>query len=110
MDGGVSGWSIESDFWLRYALSKDLSLPFLARIGFQKKTRDGSGQGFGFLYQDQNFDYKEKESSFYAEIGGGLDKELLKGTRIAAGFYYAYLDDKYGYGILRQPFVYLLLI
>jgi hypothetical protein len=105
MDGGVSGWSIESDFWLRYALSKDLSLPFLARIGFQKKTRDGSGQGFGFLYDGQNFDYKEKESSLYAEIGGGLDKELLKGTRIAAGFYYAYLHDKYGYGILRQPFV-----
>jgi hypothetical protein len=105
MDGGVNGWSLESDFWLRYSVSKDLSLPFLARIGFQKKTRDGSGDGFGFLYDGQNFDYKEKESSFNAEIGGGLDKELLKGTRIAAGFYYAYLHDKYGYGILRQPFI-----
>jgi hypothetical protein len=103
MDGDVDGWNIESEFWLRYPLSKDLTLPFLAKIGFQKKTRDGSGQGFGFLYQNQNFDYKEKESSFHAEIGGGLDKELLKGTRVAAGFYYAYLNDKYGYAILRTP-------
>jgi len=103
MDSGVSGWSVESDFWLRYALSKDLSLPFLAKIEFQKKTWDGSGDGFGLLYQGQLFDYKAKESSFCAEIGGGLDKEFLKGTRIAAGFYYAYLHDRYGYAILRTP-------
>ena len=103
MDGGVKGCSIESDFWLRYALSKDLSLPFLGRIGYQKKTWDGSGQGFGFLYQDQIFDYKVKESSFYAEIGGGLDKEFMKGTRIASGIYYDYLHEKNGYSILRTP-------
>jgi hypothetical protein len=105
MDGDVKGWNIESEFWLRYFLSKDLSLPFLAKIGYQKKTRDGSGQGFGLLYQNQNFDYREKESFFQLKIGGGLDKELIKGTRVAAGIYYAYLEDKYNYDILRQPFL-----
>jgi hypothetical protein len=105
MDGSVDGWSIESEFWFRYALSKDLSLPFLVKVEYQNKTRDGSGTGFGFLYQDQNFNYKEKESSFCAEIGGGLDKQFLKGTKIAAGIYYAYLEDKYGYGISREPVI-----
>jgi hypothetical protein len=103
MDGDVRGWSIGSEFWLRYALSKDLSLPFLVKIGYQEKKRDGSGQGFGFLYQGQNFDYGEMEKSFQAKIGGGLDKELVKGTKIAAGIYYAYLRDKYSYDIFRQP-------
>lgn len=103
MDGTVRGWSIESDFWLRYALSKDLSLPFLTRIGYQKKTRDGSGQGFGFLYQNQLFDYKVKEESFWFEIGGGFDNEFKKGTRIASGIYYDYINDTNGYSILRTP-------
>jgi len=103
MDGGVRGWSLESDFWLRYSVYKDLSLPFLAKIGYQKKSRGGSGEGFGFLYQNQLFDYKAKEESFRAEIGGGLDYELKRGTRIASGIYYDYINDTYSYSILRTP-------
>jgi hypothetical protein len=45
------------------------------------------------------------EKSFQVKIGGGLDKELFKGTKIAAGIYYAFLQERYNYDILRQPFL-----
>jgi hypothetical protein len=95
--GDVKGWNVGGDFWLRYPLSKDLSIPFLVKINYQDKTRDASGSGtgdiFGFGIAGIG-DYKNKEKNFQIEAGAGLDKELTKGTRIAAGLYYNYLQSK----------------
>jgi hypothetical protein len=93
MDGEVKGWRIGGDLFLRYPLAKDLILPFLLKIEYQKKTRDGDGLGFG-TYAGQTFDYKNRERILQSEMGGGIDKEFIKGTRIAAGIYYAYLQNK----------------
>jgi hypothetical protein len=95
MDGDVKGWRVGGDLWLRFPLAKDLSVPMLVKVDYQKKTRDGDGPGNGVLgFPGTSFDYKNQEKTFKVEVGGGLDKELNKGTRIAAGIYYNYLNNK----------------
>jgi hypothetical protein len=89
MNGDVGGWRIGGDFWLRYPLGDGLTLPFLVRMDYQEKTRDGGGA----LWSDPTivYDYNNKETSLNLVVGGGLDKELAKGTRISGGIYYSYL-------------------
>jgi hypothetical protein len=91
LDGDVKGWRIGGDLWARYIFSEDLSLPFLVRIDYLEKARDGDGQGAGNL-AGLNFDYTHKETPFKLEVGGGVDKGLAPSTRIAAGLYYHYLQ------------------
>ncbi len=91
LDGGVDGWQIGGDLWLRYPLGDSLSLPFLVRIDYQDKTRYGDGIG-GLGLVGSTYDYDNKERNFEIEVGGGVDKELDSGTRIAAGLYYNYLQ------------------
>jgi len=91
LDGDVGGWSIGGDLWLRYPVDS-LTLPFLVRIDYQAKTRDGDGAGWGGKPGD-TYGYEHEERSFVIEVGGGVDKELAEGTRIAAGLYYGYLHD-----------------
>jgi hypothetical protein len=89
MNGDVGGWRIGGDLWLRYPLTDSLTLPLLVRADYWEKTRDGDGSPFSA--PANFFDYKNKETSLDLAIGGGLDKELAKGTRIAGGIYYNYL-------------------
>ena len=95
--GDVKGWSLGSDLWLRYPLSKDLSLPFLLKINYQKKTKTGEGSGegsaLGFGAGSGTGEYKSHEKNFQVDIGGGVDKEFNKGTRVAAGIYYSYIKN-----------------
>jgi hypothetical protein len=94
LKGDVEGWRIGGDLWLRYSLAKDLAVPFLVRIDYQKKTRDGDGIiPIGILSGLQS-DYDSTEKSFDLEVGGGLDKEFAKGMRVAAGIYYGYGDAR----------------
>ena len=93
MDGEVKGWRIGGDFWLRYPLTKDLSLPFLIKVEYQKKSRDGDGPATG-IFTPADIDYENEEKILQFEAGAGLDKELAKGTRIAGGIYYGYLKNK----------------
>jgi len=39
-----------------------------------------------------SFDYKNRETIFQLKVGGCVDKEFAKGTRIAAGIYYDYIN------------------
>jgi hypothetical protein len=66
-----------------------LVLPFLVRVDYQDITRDGEGVDVPFVY-----DYKHKTQGLQIEVGGGLDKELNKDSRVAAGIYYNYLMNK----------------
>ena len=91
LDGNVSGWRIGGDLWLRYPLNDSLTLPFLVRIDYQEKTRDGDGAGVGTL-TGIDFYYEHKEKPFKIEVGGGIDKKLASRARIAAGLYYNYLQ------------------
>jgi len=93
MDGEVKGWRIGGDFWLRYTLVKDLSLPFLIKVEYQKKSREGDGPATG-IFGPANIDYENEEKILELETGLGLDKEFAKGTRIAGGIYYGYLKNK----------------
>jgi hypothetical protein len=90
MRGDVKGWTIGGDIWVRHPLSNGLSLPFLLKADYQRKTRDGEGQGINF----GSADYRQTRSEFQLEVGGGVDKELVKGTRLAGGIYYGYLWDR----------------
>lgn len=91
LKGDVTGWCIGGDVWLRYPLAEDLSLPFLVRVDYQEKTRDGDGPGLLGL-TGSNYSYKNQEQSLGITAGGGLDKKLAKGATIAAGIYYSYLQ------------------
>lgn len=97
LKGDVKGWLVGGDLWLRYPLAKDLSLPFLLKTEYQKKTRDGSGPGGdpGMISGIPSIvGYKNREKVFQIEVGGGVDKELHKGTIFAVGIYYNYFQNK----------------
>jgi len=97
--GDVKGWNIGGDFWLRYPLANDLSLPFLLRVDYQDKTRDGVG--FRIDGNPNYYPYKSKEQNLHLEAGGGVNKDFNKGTRIAAGIYYNYLHGKYNIKLIE---------
>jgi hypothetical protein len=90
LDGGVDGWRIGGDLWVRYPVDS-LTLPFLVRVDYQSKTRDGDGVGTDGWAGNQ-VDYENNEQSFAITAGGGLDKELNAGTRVSGGLYYNYLQ------------------
>jgi hypothetical protein len=93
LNGDVTGWRIGGDLWARYPLANGLSLPFLVRVDYQEKTRDGDGPG-QLIYNGFSFAYKNQEQCLGITVGGGVDKELSKGARIAAGIYYNYFQGK----------------
>jgi hypothetical protein len=97
--GDVEGWRIGGDLWLRYPLANDLTVPFLVRIDYQSKTRDGDGIIPIGILAGQQSDYDSTEKSFDLEVGGGLDKEFAKGMRLAAGMYYGYGDVRNDFSI-----------
>jgi len=87
MDGEVKSWNAGLDYWVRFPLNKDVSLPFVISISHKKTERDGSGNSnTGF-----NLTYKHQTEDTNATIGGGTDFNLSKGSRIAIGLYYDYL-------------------
>jgi hypothetical protein len=94
-DGDVEGWRVGGDLWIRYPLAEDRSLPFLVRIDYHEKTRDGDGVGEGAaaLPVDDS-DYQHKTQNIQVEVGGGLDREFNAGSRFAVGIYYNYLMNK----------------
>ena len=93
LNGNVKGWDVGGNLWLTYSLTKDLSFPFLLKIAYEKKTRDGDGSGTADLAAFY-FDYKNREEVSQIEVGGGVDKEFTKGTRGAVGIYYGYIQEK----------------
>jgi hypothetical protein len=108
--GGVDGWKIGTDFWVRYPYSEAVTLPFLFRLDYSDKSRNGAGNMGDFVgFIDPPFfpvvlgpislgpsvlDYNSNERSFTIEAGGGVDVLLSKVTRVAAGLYYNYLNVK----------------
>jgi hypothetical protein len=78
---------------LRYPLAEYFSLPILLKVDYREKTRDGDAVGTGF-WAGESFDYENREKVFQAEAGGGLDMDLKRGARIAAGIYYNYIENK----------------
>jgi hypothetical protein len=100
MDGDVEGWRLGGDLWLRYPLKNGLSVPLVLRTEYRKKTRDGNGPGTG-AFAGSNFDYENGQRTFQIEAGGGIDRDLIKGTRIAGGLYYAYLQNRNDFSVTR---------
>jgi hypothetical protein len=101
-NGSVKGWRVGGDLWVRYPLKDGLSLPFLLRVAYQDKTRKADGPGLDNGVFDIIEESKIREKNFNVEVGGGVDKEFGKGTRVASGIYYNYLNNKngiWGYGI-----------
>jgi hypothetical protein len=92
LDGAVNGWQIGGDLWVRYPVADDLTLPFLVRIDYQTKTRDGGGSGSGTTAAQ--IDYEHEERDFALTVGGGVDKVLDTDSRIAGGIYYNYLQHR----------------
>jgi len=95
--GDVTGWRIGGDVWARYPLATDLTLPILVRLDYQEKEREGVGQRFDG--SANVYPYDTQERSLHFTIGGGVDKEIGKGARIAAGIYYNHLEGEYDFDL-----------
>ncbi len=105
LKGDVSGWKLGGDLWVRYPYSDRVSLPFTLRVDYREKTRDGSGIGtasLGIVTAGPTFSalahpawgYDNTEKSLDLEAGGGVDVQISKDCKIAAGLYYNYVQTK----------------
>ena len=100
MDGDVDGWNWGLDFWLRFPLTTDVSMPFLIRVDYREKERDGSGNGAAGINVAPIFaatipltwDYESEEETLEITAGGGLDINASKQTKIAFGLFYSYIN------------------
>jgi hypothetical protein len=90
LDGGVDGWRIGGDLWVRYPVDS-VTLPFLVRVDYQEKNRDGDGAGT-YTFTGQSVEYDNTMQDLDIEVGGGVEKELNAGTMLAGGIYYHYLQ------------------
>ncbi|MGZ3493679.1 MAG: hypothetical protein ACXWM6_03160, partial [Thermodesulfobacteriota bacterium] len=92
-DGNVKGWNIGGDLWVRYSLQEDVSLPFLLRIKYQTKTRDGDGFGIGSFAGEASH-YSNRENDFQLEVGEGIERKLLKDIKFAGGIYSVFSKNR----------------
>ncbi len=89
-EGKVKGFNIGGDFWLRVPLSNAVALPFVVSAGYSQIKRDGD-----YWWDATSVDtYGHEVKNLFVEVGGGVDFTPAKGTRLAAGLYYAYLHAK----------------
>lgn len=110
IDGGVAGWNLGGDWWLRYSYSDTLSLPFLVRLDYRERSRSGAGlasgwssifdipffPGYFIIGTDaQDLAYDIEENFLRIEAGGGFDLAIRDTGRIAAGIYYNYIASNH---------------
>ena len=76
LDGDVNGWGIGGDLWVRYPVDTFV-LPFLVRIDYQSKTRDGDAEGYGGLAGFFITTSKRQEICTWRQ-GAALKRRFLK--------------------------------
>jgi len=100
MDGDVNGWNWGLDFWLRFPVTDNVSMPLLFRVDYRDKERDGSGNGavgvnvapfFGATIP-LTWEYETEEETLEITAGGGLDIDVSKQSKIAFGLFYSYIN------------------
>lgn len=101
LDGDVEGWRVGGEMWLRLPLSNTLALPFLLRVDYQTKIRDGNGPGMGGISYLDPINYDDETKYLAVTIGSGLDKALSYNSRLGAGIYYNYLWNKQDYHMIN---------
>jgi hypothetical protein len=83
LDGDIEGWKATGDLWLRYLLTNNISLPFSVKVEYSKRTLMGrkaaTVPGMNLML------LQEQRNAFHINVGGGADKDLGKGTRLAGG-------------------------
>ena len=110
LNGDVSGFKVGGDLWIRYPYSDKISVPFTVRIDYQEKTRNGSGIGTAYVDSNAftgsaNFgsQYENSVKSLDIEAGGGLDVQVSKDLKVAAGLYYNYINVKDRFAVSLDP-------
>ena len=88
-EGKVKGFNVAGNLWMRYAVSDNISLPFVVSTGFKKITRDGAG----FSSAPSTIEYEHEAKDIFVTVGGGAEMTPASGTRLAAGLYYNYLKS-----------------
>jgi hypothetical protein len=93
IEGDVDGWDVGADFWLRFLPSEQTSFPFVFSINYQKKERDADGS-FAIPTGNASMDNEIRETSRVLTAGGGIDHKTSGGSRVAAGVYYNFIQNK----------------
>ena len=88
-EGKVKGFNVAGNLWMRFAVSDNISLPFVVSTGFKKITRDGAG----FSSAPSTIEYEHEAKDIFVTVGGGAEMTPASGTRLAAGLYYNYLKS-----------------
>ena len=93
-----TGHWIGLESWLRVPVSANITLPFLLRLDYQKEVREDRGQGVpsdkgmvGRYLTENSYDRLD------IEIGGGIEKRLDRGIKLAGGLYYEYIQSNAGF-------------
>jgi hypothetical protein len=98
LKGDVKGWLLGGDLWLRYPLGNGYTLtPLLVRVDYQQRTL--YEMGAEWPANGDSYDDKDEVNNLTITAGGGVEKELNKDTRIAAGIYYVHLSEREDYSI-----------
>jgi hypothetical protein len=101
LDGDVDGWNWGADFWMRFPLTDDVSMPWLFRIAQSEKERNADGSGsfdvspIGISIP-LDWDYEIDEDTFEIVAGTGLDINVSSRTKLAFGVYYNYINTEIG--------------
>ena len=94
LKGDVKGWKARGDLWLRFPFLKNLDLPFVLAMEYERKSRDGKGlerSQAPFVVNEDFLSYENKETIFHLTAGGGIDKKFNEEDRFAAGIYYKFI-------------------
>jgi hypothetical protein len=99
LDGDVDGWNWGTDFWMRFPLTEDVSMPWLFRIAQSEKERTTSGSGsFDISLVGVStlldWDYDIEEDTFEIVAGTGLDINMTSRAKLAIGVYYNYINTE----------------
>ena len=89
--GSLKGWSAGADLWYRVKLNDSATLPFVASLNYDRKRAEISAFDSAVL---QPVQLSSETKEFVLEVGGGIDKNLSKDTKIASGLYYDYIRSK----------------
>jgi len=101
MDGDVDGWNMGLDFWLRFPVTASTSMPLVFRLDYQKKERDGSGDGtLGIASTgpsgtgSYSIEHDSQETLLTITAGGGFDIGVSEKTNLAIGLFYNYINSE----------------
>ena len=112
-NGDTHGYQAGGDLFVRAPLCPNLWLPLVVRVNYMEKDMNGAGKDVSTYNSvpaliPSPVTFQDDESDLRIQAGGGLDRDLGGGSRLAGGIYYNYIETtvNYNYAFYYPPPVY----